>query len=278
MSHNVWPSTSSVSLSLSACSHTSHSEPNQCEFTLLLLSWVLPGSGSCAAELTHSSPGPMLPQSTAAPLRTLEYSSAARPGQPGGRRQENGSQVTSRFLCFFWFFCGRGAGIGVSILSESAFNTGTGNMTLNPGRWHTTPQPLFEQRPTISAFVGGEDQTAEVGNGRGCWARSGFSWTLMTSFARNYGNKQKKAQVQHFFFMSTGTSTDWGPFSPCTALISGVNSNFLYFELLLFFFLLSPFPPRRPPPRPKAENLWSQDFYLAHRSCGHVKSEARGRS
>lgn len=45
-----------------------------------LESWVLPCSSSCVAELTHSSPGPMLPQSTTASLRTLEYSSAAVQG------------------------------------------------------------------------------------------------------------------------------------------------------------------------------------------------------
>lgn len=70
-------------------------------------------------------------------------------------------------FCVFCFFCGRGAGIGVSILSESAFNTGTGNMTLNPGRWHTTPQPLFEQRPTISAFVGGKIKQQKLGTAEG---------------------------------------------------------------------------------------------------------------
>lgn len=41
---------------------------------------VLPCSPSCVAELTHSSPGPMLPQSTTASLRTLEYNSAAEQG------------------------------------------------------------------------------------------------------------------------------------------------------------------------------------------------------
>lgn len=43
-------------------------------------SWVLPCSPSCMAESTHSSPGPMLPQSTTDPLRTLEYISAAEQG------------------------------------------------------------------------------------------------------------------------------------------------------------------------------------------------------
>lgn len=108
-----------------------HFTSHQREFTLLLLSGVLPRSGSRAAELTHSSPGPTPPQSTTAPLRTLEYSSAARPGQPGGRRQENGSEDRSP-LSFIWGGGEGGAGVGVSRTSESAFRTGTGNMTHNP--------------------------------------------------------------------------------------------------------------------------------------------------
>lgn len=56
----------------------------QCGFTFLFSfiweSRVLPCSPSCLAELTHSSPGPMLPQSTTASLRTLEYNSAAEQG------------------------------------------------------------------------------------------------------------------------------------------------------------------------------------------------------
>lgn len=43
-------------------------------------SWVLPCSPLCVDELTHSSPGPMLPQSTTPSLRTLGYNSAAEQG------------------------------------------------------------------------------------------------------------------------------------------------------------------------------------------------------
>lgn len=53
----------------------------QCGF--VFYSWgsrVLPCSPSRGAEVAHSSPGPMLPQSTTASLRTLEYSSAAEQG------------------------------------------------------------------------------------------------------------------------------------------------------------------------------------------------------
>lgn len=73
-----------------------HREKNACDLTSLSViqcgfcfsiweSWVLPCSLLCVAEFTHSSPGPMLPQSTTASLRTLEYNSAA--GQ-GSRREE----------------------------------------------------------------------------------------------------------------------------------------------------------------------------------------------
>lgn len=41
------------------------------------------------AELTHSSPGPTLPQSSTASLRTLVYDSAAEQGSGGDSRQEN---------------------------------------------------------------------------------------------------------------------------------------------------------------------------------------------
>lgn len=40
-------------------------------------SGALPCSPLCVAELTHSSPGPTLPQSSTASLRTLVYDSAA---------------------------------------------------------------------------------------------------------------------------------------------------------------------------------------------------------
>lgn len=148
---------------------TFHPGPNQREFTpLLLLSWVLPGSGSRAAELTHSSPGPMPPQSTTAPLRTLEYSSAARPGQPGGRRQENGSGDRSPLS----FIRGKRGGwpwceprIWVSVQHRKRKH--------DP---QTTSQPLFEQWPIISTAVQLEDQAASRGRSRGgecrrCWAR-----------------------------------------------------------------------------------------------------------
>lgn len=51
-------------------------------------SWALPSSPLYVAGLTHSSPGPMLPQSSTASLRTLVYDSAAVQGSGGDSRQE----------------------------------------------------------------------------------------------------------------------------------------------------------------------------------------------
>lgn len=49
---------------------------------------ALPCSPLCVAELTHSSPGPTLPQSSTASLRTLVYDSAVEQGSGGDSRQE----------------------------------------------------------------------------------------------------------------------------------------------------------------------------------------------
>lgn len=183
----------------------SHSEPKQCEFTLLLLSWVLPRcSGSCAAELTHSSPGPMLPQSTAAPLRTLEYSSAARPGQPGGRRQENGSQDRSPLIFILFFFLAGGvlALVWASYPSQhSAQEQETWLLTRVGGTQHLN-LCLNSVQQSQRLSRGKIKQRAEVGNDRGCWARSRLVsaelwWHHLPGIM---GISRKKAQVQHFFF------------------------------------------------------------------------------
>lgn len=51
-------------------------------------SWALPSSPLCVAVVTHSSPGPKLPQSNTASLRTLVYASAAEQGSGGDSRWE----------------------------------------------------------------------------------------------------------------------------------------------------------------------------------------------
>lgn len=154
----------SLSPSPSACSHTSqfplwtkamwiHTFTSLLSLTPLLR--LVRGRVNPLLSRTHAAP---IHRGSAQNARVQLCGTARSAGWEETRKWVTG-QVTAHFY-FLFFFSGRGAGIGVSLLSESAFSTGTGNMTLNPGRWHTTPQPLFEQRPTISAFVEGEDQTA----------------------------------------------------------------------------------------------------------------------
>lgn len=280
-SHSVLPSTSSLSLHLPAFTLPTRG-PNQREFTLLLLSWVLPGSGSRAAELTHSSAGPMPPQSSTAPLRTLEYSSAARPGQPGGRRQESGSEDRSPLSLFHLGGEEEAAGLGVSRRSESAISTGTGNVSRKPQLNLCLNSVCPVGRSTRRRRPEQKWATWE-GVEQGCFQLNSSDITFSKGIM---GISRKKAQMQHFLNTKPNRSQRVASdgagrlVSPRTAETSRVHSNFLYIEVWLDPFFLFPhrLPPPTPPPPPKAENLWSQDFYLAHWSCGHVKSEAHGRS
>lgn len=115
-------------------------------------SWVLPCSPLSVAELTHSSPGPMLPQSTTAPLRTLEYSSAAEQGSRAGGDKKTSYTHThmckhTRHLSLVLVHPGP-VSILITVRSGSwcrkliwvSICTGAGNLTSNPV-WHRS-EPL----------------------------------------------------------------------------------------------------------------------------------------
>lgn len=105
-------------------------------------SWALPSSPLCVAVVTHSSPGPKLPQSNTASLRTLVYASAAEQGSGGDSRweiqlhthvQTHNRHVTS--ACHLSGVHPVSNLITARSVTGVSTQTGTGNLLFNP-LWH----------------------------------------------------------------------------------------------------------------------------------------------
>lgn len=105
-------------------------------------SWALPSSPLCVAVVTHSSPGPKLPQSNTASLRTLVYASAAEQGSRGDSRWEiqlyTHAQTDNRYVTSVCHLSGVHP-VSNLITARSVTGvgtqTGTGNLLFNP-LWH----------------------------------------------------------------------------------------------------------------------------------------------
>lgn len=107
-------------------------------------SWALPSSPLCVAVVTHSSPGPKLPQSNTASLRTLVYASAAKQGSGGGgdsrweiqlytHVQTHNRHITS--VCHLSGVHPVSNLIRARSVTGVSTQTGTGNLLFNP-LWH----------------------------------------------------------------------------------------------------------------------------------------------
>lgn len=104
--------------------------------------WALPSSPLCVAVVAHSSPGPKLPQSNTASLRTLVYASAAEQGSGGDSRweiqlythvQTHNRRVTS--VCHLSGVHPVSNLITARSVTGVGTQTGTGNLLFNP-LWH----------------------------------------------------------------------------------------------------------------------------------------------
>lgn len=105
-------------------------------------SWALPSSPLCVAVVTHSSPGPKLPQSNTASLRTLVYASAAEQGSGGDSRWEiqlyTHVQTHNRHVTSVSHLSGVHPVsnlIRARSVTGVSTQTGTGNLLFNP-LWH----------------------------------------------------------------------------------------------------------------------------------------------